>query len=70
MTTTKKGQFLQEHNKLSPTNLQATIPLLSCFRTEKAAFFNKGNDWSIDKLRRPFILWLLSLTAEQKDSIG
>ena len=65
---TKKQQFLLEHNKLSPLNLQATISLLSRFRIEKASIF-KNNDWSVDKLRRPFILWLMSLTLEEKKEI-
>lgn len=57
--TTKK-EFLSEHNRLSPLNLQATMALLSRFRIERASIF-KDDDWSIDKLRRPFILWLTSL---------
>jgi len=65
---TKKQQFLLEHNKLSPLNLQATISLLSRFRIEKASLF-KNDDWPIDKLRRPFILWLTSLKAEEKENI-
>ncbi|PIR02835.1 MAG: hypothetical protein COX88_00260 [Candidatus Nealsonbacteria bacterium CG_4_10_14_0_2_um_filter_35_20] len=66
---TKKQQFLLEHNKLSPLNLQATISLLSRFRIEKTSLF-KDNDWPIDKLRRPFILWLTSLTADEKENIN
>jgi len=62
---TKKQQFLSEHNKLSPLNLQATTSLLSRFRIEKTFLF-KDNNWSIDRLRRPFIFWLTSLTAEKK----
>lgn len=46
---------------MSPENLKATIPLLSRFRIEKASLF-KNDDWPIDKLRRPFILWLTSLS--------
>ena len=65
---TKKQQFLSEHNKLSPLNLQATTSLLSRFRIEKASLF-KDNNWSIDKLRRPFVLWLTSLTTEEKEDI-
>jgi len=65
---TKKQQFLEEHNKLSPENLQATTSMLSRFREEKTLLF-KDNEWSIDKLRRPFILWLTSLTTEQKKNI-
>ncbi|PIX88608.1 MAG: hypothetical protein COZ30_00420, partial [Candidatus Nealsonbacteria bacterium CG_4_10_14_3_um_filter_36_16] len=60
--------FLLEHNKLSPLNLQATTSLLSRFRIEKTSLF-KDDNWSIDKLRRPFILWLISLTAEEKENI-
>ncbi len=55
-----KKQFLSEHNKLSPANLKATISMLSRFKLEKASLF-KNDDWSIDKLRRPFLLWLTSL---------
>ena len=53
----KKENFLLEHNRLSPTNLQATTSMLDQFRIDKASIF-KDNDWSVDKLRRPFILWL------------
>ncbi|MDP3093583.1 MAG: hypothetical protein Q8N16_02355 [bacterium] len=60
-----KEQFLEEHNRLSPENLKATIPLLSRFRVEKASLF-KSNDWPIDKLRRPFILWLTSSSWGKK----
>jgi len=65
----KKEQFLEEHNRLSPLNLQATISLLSRFRTEKALLF-KDNSWPIDKLRRPFVLWLTSLTSKEKENIN
>jgi len=63
-----KKQFLEEHNKLSPKNLKATIPLLSRFKIENTSMF-KNNNWSIDKLRRPFIIWLTSLTIEEKENI-
>ena len=62
---TTKQKFLEEHNKLSPTNLQATAFLLSRFKTEKPMLF-KDNDWSIDKIRRPFVLWFTSLTIKEK----
>ena len=62
---TDKQQFLLEHNKLSPVDLQATMLLLSRFRIEKASLF-KDDNWPIDKLRRPFILWLTSLKWEEK----
>lgn len=65
---TTKEEFLLEHNKLSPLNMQATAALLSRFRIEKASLF-KNDNWPIDKLRRPFILWLTSLTVEEKENI-
>lgn len=66
---TKKRQFLIEHNRLSPANLQATTSLLSRFRIEKVSLF-KDNNWSVDKLRRQFVLWLTSLTPEEKEKIN
>jgi len=63
---TKKKHFLSEHNKLSPDNLQATMSMLSRFKTERASIF-KNNDWSLDKLRRPFILWLTSMDNQKRD---
>jgi len=60
----RKEEFLEEHNKLSPKNLRATMPLLSRFRIEKASLF-KDDTWSIDKLRRPFITWLTSLKKDK-----
>jgi len=62
-----KEEFLVEHNKLSPTELKATISLLSRFKIEKASLF-KDDSWSIDKIRRPFILWLTSLPFGRKKS--
>ncbi|MFH1582460.1 MAG: hypothetical protein ABIA08_01740 [bacterium] len=58
-------QFLEEHNRLSPVNLKATLSLLSRFKTEKVSLF-KDNNWSIDKLRKPFISWLLVSALEKK----
>lgn len=66
---TKKQQFLLEHNKLSPLNLQATPALLARFKIDKTLLF-KNDDWSIDKLRRPFILWLTSLMVGEKERIN
>ena len=64
---TKKQQFLLEHNELSPFNLQATLMMLTCFKKDKPALF-KDNDWSIDKLRRPFILWLTSSSVRKNEN--
>ncbi len=60
-----KEQFLEEHNRLSPKNLRATFALLSRFREEKASLF-QSDDWTIDKFRRPFIVWLTSLSGENR----
>jgi hypothetical protein len=60
-----KEQFLEEHNKLSPVNLKATIPLLSRFRVEKESLF-KDDSWSIDRLRKPFVSWLISFNLERE----
>jgi hypothetical protein len=65
---TKKQQFLTEHNKLASVDLQATASMLSLFKVEKATLF-KDNEWSIDKLRRPFIFWMTSLTPKKKEEI-
>lgn len=65
---TKKQQFLSEHNRLASQDMQATASMLSLFRVEKASLF-KDNNWSIDKLRRPFIFWLTSLTPKEKEDI-
>ena len=58
-----KEQFLQEHNKLSPSNLQATLTLLNRFKEEKKPLM-KDDGWCLDKLRIPFIAWM---TAVQKE---
>ena len=62
---TNKEKFLVEHNKLAPQNLQATMDLLTRFRVEKHSLF-KDNDWSIDRLRRPFIIWLSFAAMHEK----
>jgi len=63
MILISKEQFLEEHNKLSPSNLQATLTLLNRFQEEKKPFM-KDDGWCLDKHRIPFISWLTSL---QKD---
>ncbi len=64
MTTTLE-EFLIEHNRLSPAHLQATKEILLRFRDEKRALF-QDNDWSIEKIRRPFIIWLYSASLDKK----
>jgi hypothetical protein len=64
---TKEG-FLLEHNRLSSPSMQTTMSLLSRFRIEKAMLF-KDDNWYIDKLRRPFIFWLTSLTPEEREKM-
>jgi hypothetical protein len=64
-----KQQFLLDHNKLSPANLQVTQEMLSRFRIEKAGLF-KNNDWPTDKLRRPLIMWLTSLSIKEREEFN
>ena len=59
-TLISKEQFLEEHNKLSPSNLQATLTLLDRFKEEKKPLM-KDDSWCLDKLRIPFIAWLTTL---------
>ena len=66
---TTKEQFLIEHNSLSPLNLKATMDILACFKAEKPTLFKSG-DYSIAKIRRPFIFWLTSLTEAQKEKMN
>ncbi len=67
MTMINKEQFLIEHNRLSPSNLQVTLFLLNRFKEEKRPLL-KDNAWVVDKIRIPLISWLLSLTpAKKKD---
>ena len=42
------------------------MSMLSRFKIEKASLF-KDDIWSVDKLRRPFILWLTSMDHREKD---
>ena len=60
MVLISKEQFLQEHNKLSPSNLQATMALLDRFKEEKRPLM-KDDGWCLDKLRIPFISWLTAM---------
>ena len=60
-----KEDFLTEHNKLSPLNLKATIDLLNLFKEQKRPLL-KDNEWSIEKLRIPFITWLLNLKGKEQ----
>ncbi|MBI2624898.1 MAG: hypothetical protein HYW70_00985 [Candidatus Nealsonbacteria bacterium] len=64
---TKKQQFLSEHNRLSSLDLQATMEMLSRFKIERASLF-KDNNWSIEKLRRPFVFWLTSFKIGENKS--
>lgn len=66
---TTKEQFLAEHNNLSPLNFKATIEMLNTFKSEKPSLF-KNDDWPIKKIRRPFILWLSSLSREEIQKIS
>ena len=65
-TFISKEQFLEEHNKLSPSNLQATLALLNRFKEEKKPLM-KDDSWCLDKLRIPFISWLTAIQNEKED---
>ena len=54
-----KKQFLIEHNKLSPANLQVTFEMLTDFQESEKPLLNDA-DWS-NKLRMPLITWLIAL---------
>jgi hypothetical protein len=58
-------EFLEEHNRLSPKRLRATPFLLESFKKDKISLF-KDDDWSIEKLRRPFIMWLTAFSRDRK----
>lgn len=63
-----KEQFLEEHNKLSPSNLKATLAMLDRFREEKKPLM-KDDSWCLDKLRIPFISWLTAVkNTEEKEN--
>ena len=63
----KIEEFLEEYNKLSPSVLKADIKLLSQFKEERPSLFN-GDNWVMDKIRKPFVMWLTSLTFEETNS--
>jgi hypothetical protein len=67
MILISKEQFLEEHNKLSPSNLRATLTLLNRFREEKKPLM-KDDSWCLDKLRIPFISWLTAIKEQDKKS--
>jgi len=65
MLLISKEQFLQEHNKLSPANLQASLVLLNRFQKEKKPLL-KDDEWCLEKLRMPFMAWLAALPESEK----
>jgi hypothetical protein len=68
-TLISKEQFLEEHNKLSPSNLQATLALLNRFKEEKRPLM-KDDGWCLDKLRIPFISWMTSIQEKKEKGAG
>jgi hypothetical protein len=64
----KKQHFLEEHNKLSSPELRADLTMLTHFREDKINIF-KNDDWDLDRLRRPFIMWLTSLSEEKREEM-
>jgi hypothetical protein len=69
MLLISKEQFLEEHNKLSPANLQANLVLLERFQQEKKPLL-KDDEWCLEKLRMPFMAWLAGLPEEEKKAPG
>ncbi|MCX6719601.1 MAG: hypothetical protein NTV36_00610 [Candidatus Staskawiczbacteria bacterium] len=65
MELISKEKFLEEHNKLSPSNLRATLALLDQFKEEKKPLM-KDDAWCLDKHRIPFISWLTALPKDDK----
>ncbi len=65
--TITKEQFLAEHNRLSPENLQTTFAGLTDFQLAKKSLL-KDSNWSL-KLRIPLILWLSALPISKKKLI-
>lgn len=61
-----KEQFLKEHNKLSPINLKATLAMVTRFQEEKKPLL-KEDGWSIEKMRIPFITWMLSTATKEEE---
>ena len=59
--TISKEQFLIEHNRLSPINLQTTFAGLTLFQVAKKPLLADTN-WSL-KLRIPLIIWLGTLPS-------
>lgn len=69
MILISKEKFLEEHNKLSPSNLQATLALLNRFKEDKKPLM-KDDGWCLDKLRIPFISWLTAIREDPKKKSG
>jgi hypothetical protein len=67
MDLISKEKFLEEHNRLSPSNLRATLALLNKFKEEKKPLL-KDDSWCLDKHRIPFISWLTNLPKEKPAS--
>lgn len=63
--TKTREEFLTKHNKLSPGNLRANGDLLARFCQEKPGLCADAN-WSLEKLRRPFIIWLTAQSCYKK----
>ena len=57
-------QFLAEHNRLSPVDLRATFALLTRFKETKSSLF-KNDNWSMEKIRKPLIAWMMFSAVEE-----
>jgi hypothetical protein len=53
------SEFLTSFNKNMPENFpKASTALLKKFKEEHAAFFRKGDTWSLDQHRKKVMDWL------------
>ncbi len=66
---TTKEQFIAKHNSLASADMRATTEILDCFIAQKPDLFKTG-DYAIEKIRRPFIFWLTSLSSANKQKMN
>jgi len=69
MIPISKKQFLEEHNRLSPPDLKATLALLNRFKKEKRPLL-EDDSWCLDKLRIPFILWFKAIKKDSQKKVS
>jgi|GEM_PF-4254353 len=63
----KLEDFLALHNRLSPSDFQATMEMVFLFRKENATLF-ASDEWSAEEMRRPFLAWMRDHFKKSKAS--